>query len=61
MIDYSDGDLALWGVGGFFGIILAIIFYVIAASNDTDCSKKHCDHGVPRLMAHDCLCVEPAK
>lgn len=62
MIDYEDADFPLWGVGGVAGLILAIILWAIAASNDADCSKKTCPNGMqPRLMSHDCLCVERAR
>lgn len=68
MIDHSDGDdfwLASMFTSGPLGLvllILAIVFWVIAASNDTDCSKRACPSPMtPKLMEHSCMCVTEAK
>jgi len=67
VIDDSDGDFALLasiGTPGGCGVLLlalAIVFYVIASNNKSDCAQKHCDVGTPKLMAHECLCVSGAK
>jgi hypothetical protein len=68
MIDHDDGDdfwLASLFTPGGLGIILliiAIVFWIIAASNDADCSKKQCPAPMtPKLMDHQCLCVTEAR
>ncbi len=68
MIDNSDGDFVLLSgdsstgcAGIIVTLVLAGIIYAIAASNSQECSERKCDHGVPKLIAHDCLCVEPTK
>ena len=62
MIDYDDaGDFAMFGPVGIVGLIIVIILFVCASMNDDDCQKKKCANGEPRLMNHDCLCVEKAK
>lgn len=65
MIDYDDVDdmtlISAFG-GGMFFLIIAIVFFFIAFSNDKDCSKKTCPTGAtPKLMSHSCLCVLEAK
>jgi hypothetical protein len=69
MIDESDGDFfflgSLFSSGGVAVVlgILAIVVYLIAFSNETECSKKSCPRPTQtaRLMDHECLCVEVAK
>lgn len=62
MIDYHDAEFPLWGVGGGLGLVLAIVMLIIASMNDSECQQKRCPNGQqPRLLDHDCLCVERAK
>lgn len=68
MIDYDDAsDFALmsWIFDHWFGLVLgiaAIVIFVIAAMNDSDCSKKTCPNDAkPKLMENQCLCVVEAK
>jgi hypothetical protein len=69
MIDDEDADLILWAwpSGGWLwtllGLIVAGIFYWVAASNSDDCSKKTCPHPgeTARLMSHECVCVSSPK
>ena len=68
MIDHSDGDdfwLASLFTPGGLGIILliiAVVLWIMAMSNDVDCSKKQCPLDMsPKLMNHECLCVTKAK
>ena len=68
MIDDSDADdfflLSLFTDGpvGWIALIIAIILAVVAANNQTDCSKKQCpNQQQPKLMEHACLCVTEAK
>lgn len=68
MIDESDGDEMIFlslitnGPFGIFLAVLAIVFWIIAAHNETDCSKKICpDQQSAKLMQHECMCVTLAK
>lgn len=65
MIDDSDGDFALlasFGMGPIAGLVLvalAIVLYLVAADNGTDCAKMACSSGGhAELVAHDCRCLE---
>ena len=67
MIDFEDVEIvALTGnggggpVGAFLFLVLVIALFCVAMCNSDECSKKHCDHGVPRLQNHACQCVEEA-
>jgi hypothetical protein len=61
MVDSSDGDFAIYGIGGIFGLILAIVLYFVACSNAQDCATRQCAAGaVPKVVDHDCVCVEHA-
>lgn len=59
MIDDSDGDLVLLAIGGPIGLVLAIIFWIIAAGNASDCSKQACPNPgeTAKLLDHECVCV----
>jgi hypothetical protein len=70
MFDWDDAnnvtdDAIIFGPGGWFGVIfiviVAVIAYTVADSNEKDCSKITCPNGqVSRLLDHQCLCAEPA-
>ena len=68
MIDDDDvtETALLWPEGG--GVIGAVVGLLVigtlayfACQNKAECADKHCDHGVPRLLDHKCLCVEEVK
>ena len=61
MIDTSDGDFALYGIGGVVGLVLAVILFAVAMANSEDCSKRACpnEHETARLLDHECVCVAP--
>lgn len=70
MLDDSDIDSAWWvfilSGGGWawtiFVLIVVAVLYGVVGSNKDDCSRLHCSPGKsPRLMAHECLCVERAQ
>lgn len=67
MIDGDDADFALlasMSSGGIIGVImlvLAIVFYVMAAQNETDCESRKCQTGSGKLVDGECLCVEKAR
>jgi len=42
------------------GIILALIWFQ-ACSNAGECGKRHCEHGKPQLVKHECICTERAE
>lgn len=61
MLDEDDLDFAiLVGPGGWFGILLVIIIAIFVYRNTEECEARHCDHGKPVLMRHECLCVDEA-
>lgn len=68
MIDHDDGD-AFWLAGlfspGLLALVLlvcAIVFWVIAASNEKSCASLACTNSqTPKLMENECLCVEKAR
>ena len=64
MIDDSDGDffgiLSLFSKGwpAVIFIIIALIFYLIAASNESECRQRACPAGsTAKLLDHECVCV----
>jgi hypothetical protein len=65
--DVSDAVIVgLSGNPGCLGIILvAVIVLVmmwIVGGNKEECAELHCSGGkTPKLMAHECLCVERAQ
>lgn len=68
MIDHSDVDdvcLAAWFVSGWWVIVLillALVFWYVAETNEKKCSAKTCpDNTRAVLMEHSCLCVMEAK
>lgn len=62
MLDDDDlGLVAFAGPGGLIGLILLLIVWWCVHDNHEKCAERHCDHGRPALVAHDCLCVDQAK
>jgi hypothetical protein len=67
MIDSDDGDFFLlssssasgWVAVVFIGI--AIIFYMMAASYESDCLEKSCASGAPKYVDGECLCASAPK
>lgn len=68
MIDSSDGDtfwvLSLFTKNPWVTLILLVlagVFWVVAASNEKECQAKTCPPGMSaRLIDHECLCAIPA-
>ena len=48
-------------IGWVMGLIVIGLLVYFAYQNHNECAGKHCDHGVPRLLDHKCLCVEEVK
>jgi hypothetical protein len=67
MIDSDDADmvgligLLMPEVLGFLILAIGIAVAIIASQNEQECGERHCDHGTPKLIKHECLCVEGAK
>lgn len=68
MIDESDvEDAGLFaalspGLGGaLLFIALALVLAYFASSNAEECGERKCERGRPKLMNHECLCVERAE
>lgn len=67
MMDDSDSD-TFWiaamftkGPIGWIFLALFIVVLFVVASNKEDCAKKSCPNGMtPKLMSHECLCVQRA-
>lgn len=65
MIDDNDGD-TFWlaalftpGIGGVLLLVIAIVLWLIAADNKTDCASKFCANGTtPVLLEHECRCLD---
>lgn len=64
MIDSSDGDFfgaaSIGAKGGLalFLAIVAIVLWIIAASNEAECEAKFCmDGSQAKLLDHECICV----
>jgi len=66
MIDNEDSDdVMLLGLftPGWMGaalVVLALVFWLVASQNADECASKACPSGKPKLMEHECLCVEQA-
>lgn len=62
MVDYDDVSfVAIAGPGGLIGLVILLIVLGLAVCNDSECSKMSCPSGgTPKLMHHECLCVEKA-
>ncbi len=65
-VDSSDVNFVLLAFNpttplgvGLWLIAIGIVL-MFAASNASDCSKRHCETGVPRVIDHNCICVEKA-
>lgn len=65
MIDYSDGDAFLdaslfsSGIVAILFIIIAIVIYIEAHSNEVSCEKKICPNGEKSLLLnHKCCCLQ---
>jgi hypothetical protein len=67
MLDDDDVEFVAlaWSGGGWvigvLGIIVLVIMMVIVSGNKDDCAKLSCPHGSPKLMEHECLCVDKAQ
>jgi hypothetical protein len=62
MLDDDDLDFALLASpASWLGVIIIVIVAVLVFQNRKECSQMHCEHGTPKLAAHECLCVEVAK
>lgn len=68
MIDYDDVDdisfmgLFVTGPGIIVVILVTILFFYFAYSNDVECKTKSCPiNTTPKLTSHSCLCVTEAK
>lgn len=70
MLDDSDlDDVVLFGLlsnggsgWGLFWLALLIVFAVAVCNNHDECGRMRCSDGrTPKLMSHQCLCVEPAR
>lgn len=66
MIDGDDVDdaimLSLFTPGwmGAAFVVLALVFWFVASRNADECAQKACSLGKPKLVEHECLCVERA-
>lgn len=69
--DHSDADdwilvsllsaPATW-VGLLVVILIGVAVYSCAHANERECAKLHCASGQqPKLLQHECLCVERAQ
>ena len=64
--DLDDATWALWLAPGWVWVLVALFFVVVVAYavqvNKEDCAALHCRSGQsPKLLAHECLCVEHAE
>ena len=63
MFDDDDVDFAILAfnpktLGGIIALlILVVILMVIVKNNKEECSQKHCETGISRLIENQCLCV----
>lgn len=48
-------------IGFVVCIAIMIVLGCIAASNADDCAQMKCATGEPKVIKHECLCVERAK
>lgn len=63
MIDEDDATVAmvLAPLGGVVGFLVVLGILIAWLANERECSDMHCKTGVPRLIEHECICVEQAK
>jgi hypothetical protein len=68
MMDDDDVEWVaiLWPTGGWLisiiGLIVLVVMLVVVSGNKDDCARLQCSSGkTPKLMQHECLCVELAK
>lgn len=69
MIDDDDVDFAsfAWPAGGLFisllGLVVIILLWYTADKNKTECAAMKCKmmSASPKLIKHECLCVEKAE
>jgi len=61
MIDTEDGNFVLLVAGGgFVGVclvVLALVLYAVAYSNEQECGERACERGTAKLLDHECVCV----
>lgn len=64
MIDNDDATWVaiIWPAGGWvcsvLGLIVVIALAFIAHDNRKQCEARACSHGTPKLIDHECLCVD---
>lgn len=64
MIDDDDATWVaiIWPAGGLvclvLGLVVVIAMALIAHDNRKQCEARSCAHGAPKLIDHECLCVD---
>jgi hypothetical protein len=63
VIDWDDVELALGVVPlCLLGLVVVLVVTCIAFGNSKECAQKACPNGgQPRLLQHECLCLEKAQ
>lgn len=53
-------DSIIGPISGCLMLMLCAFVWWSACNDKTECQAMHCAHGSPKIVAHECACVEAA-